>query len=80
MTVLILIFWKLLYNREEAAETFGISLRKIDELVAEGKLKPRRIDNSVRFYVGELVRFASLDPAEPKGGDNAVEDTDDHAA
>jgi hypothetical protein len=80
MTVLILIFWKLLYNREEAAETFGISLRKIDELVAEGKLKPRRIDNSVRFYVGELVRFASLNPVDLKGGDNAVEDNDDHAA
>jgi excisionase family DNA binding protein len=80
MTVLILIFCKLLYSREEAAEILNISLRKVDELVANGMLTPRRIDNSVRFYVGELIRFASLNSAEPKGADNAVEDADDHAA
>ena len=80
MTVLILIFCRLLYNREEAAEMLGISLRKLDQLVVRGELKPRRIDDAVRFYIVELVRFASLDPAELNGSDNAAEDDDAHAA
>ncbi len=80
MTVLILIFYKLLLTREEAAETLGIGLRKLDQLVARGDLKPRRIDDCVRFYVVELIRFASLNPAELKGADNAAEDSDDHTA
>jgi len=80
MNVLILIFCRLLYNREEAAEMLGISLRKLDQLVVRGELKPRRIDDCFRFYVVELIRFASLNSAEPKGADNAAEDADDHAA
>ena len=80
MNVLILIFCRLLCKREEAAEMLGISLRKLDQLVVRGELKPRRSDDAVRFYIGELVRFASLDPAELNGADNAAEDADDHAA
>ena len=80
MNVLILIFCRLLYKREEAAEMLAISLRKLDQLVVRGELKPRRIDDCVRFYVVELIRFASLNSAEPKGADNAAEDADDHAA
>ena len=80
MNVLILIFCRLLCKREEAAEMLGISLRKLDQLVVRGELKPRRIDDCVRFYVVELIRFASLNSAEPKGADNAAEDADDHAA
>jgi hypothetical protein len=48
MTVLIFIYAKLLHTRKEAAETFAISMRKIDELVANGELKPCQIDHSVR--------------------------------
>jgi hypothetical protein len=80
MNVLILVFSRLLCKREEAAEMLGISLRKLDKLVVRGELKPRRIDDCVRFYVVELIRFASLNSAEPKGADNAAEDADDHAA
>lgn len=80
MSVLILIFGKLLYNREEAAEMLGIGIRKLDQLVARGDLKPRRIDDCVRFFIGDLIQFASLNSAEPQGADNAAEDADDHAA
>ena len=80
MTVLVLIVCKLLLTREEAAEMLGIGLRKLDQLVARGELKPRRIDDCVRFYIGELIRFASLKSAETKGADNDAEDADDHAA
>jgi excisionase family DNA binding protein len=79
MTVLIFIYAKLLYTREEAAQRLAISMRKIDELVANGELKPRRIDNSVRFYVGELIRFASKQ-GDRKCGQNAAGGADDHAA
>lgn len=80
MSVLILIFCKLLLTREEAAEMLAIGLRKLDQLVARGDLKPRRIDDCVRFFIGDLIRFASLNSAEPQGADNAAEDADDHAA
>jgi hypothetical protein len=80
MNVLILIFCRLLYKREEAAEMLSIGLRKFDQLVARGDLKPRRIDDCVRFYVVELIRFASLNSTGPKGTDNDAEGDDDHAA
>lgn len=79
MTVLILIVCKLLLTREEAADMLGISLRKLDQLVARGELKPRRIDDAVRFYIAELVCFASLNVAESKGGESAEGGPNDHA-
>ncbi len=80
MTVLILIVWKLLLTREEAAEMLGISLRKLDEQVAEGKLKTRRIDNCVRFYIGDLIEFASWRSDKPDSDEQAPEVSNDHAA
>jgi len=80
MTVLILILCKLLYTRKEAAEMLGIGIRKLDEFVMRGEIKPRRIDNAVRFYIGELVQFASMNSGEIMNGDNASEVTNDHAA
>lgn len=80
MTVLMVIIRTLLLSREESAKILGISVRKLDQLVARGELKPRRIDDCVRFYIVELIRFATLNPAELKGGHNAAEDTNDHAA
>lgn len=80
MTVLILIFRKLLLTREEAAEMLGIGLRKLDQLVARGDLKPRRIDDCVRFYIGELIRFASRNKGEFTSIEDAAEENDDHAA
>jgi hypothetical protein len=79
MTVFILIFCKLLLTREEAAEILGIGIRKLDEVVARGELKPRRIDGSVRFFVGELVRFASHNISEVNEGGIASEADDDRA-
>jgi hypothetical protein len=80
MTVLILIFCKILFTREEAAESLGISVRKLDQLAARGDIKPRQIDDSVRSFIGELVRFANLNTAEVKQGGNASEAKNDHAA
>jgi hypothetical protein len=80
MTVLILISYKLLLTREEAAEMLGIGLRKLDQLVARGDLKPRRIDDCVRLYIGELIQFASENNAELKSGENTAEGSNDHAA
>jgi excisionase family DNA binding protein len=70
------LFSKLLLTREEAAEFIGFSLRKIDQLVAAGELKPRRIGESVRFSVSELVRFASIEV----NGDHIEEGGHDHEA
>lgn len=80
MTVFILIFFKLLLTREEAAEVLGIGQRKLDELVIRGELKPRRIDNAVRFYAGELVRFAAEEHNETTTGRNGAEAENVHDA
>lgn len=80
MTVLILIVCKLLLTREEAAEMLGIGIRKLDQLVARGDLKPRRIDDSVRFFIADLIQFASDNKAEVKSVANTEEVSNDHAA
>jgi hypothetical protein len=74
MTVYILVFYQLLYNREEAAEMLGLSVRKVDQLVARGILEPRRIDECVRFYVLDLIQFASNKNSEPASEQEAAED------
>jgi phage terminase Nu1 subunit (DNA packaging protein) len=79
MTGTILVFYKLLFNREEAADLLGIGVRSVDHLVARGLLKPRRIGNAVRFYVVELIRFASQNETEFASDENTGEVTDDHA-
>jgi hypothetical protein len=55
-------------------------VRKLDQLAARGDIKPRQIDDSVRSFIGELVRFANLNTAEVKQGGNASEAKNDHAA
>lgn len=79
MTVLILIVCQLLLTRQEASEMLGISIRKLDELAARGDLKPRRIDDCVRFFVGDLIQFAGQIKAESKSGENASGASDDCA-
>jgi hypothetical protein len=79
MTVLILIYCKLLFTREEAAEALSISPRKLDDLVTRGELEPRRIDSAVRFYVGELVRFAVENHTETTGQDAKGAENDHEA-
>jgi len=80
MTVFILICSQLLYNSEEAAEMLSISVRKLAQLAARGDLKPRRIDDCVRFYIGDLIQFASDNEAESKFVDNTEEASNDNAA
>ena len=53
--------WPLLFGRRDSARTLGISLRKLDSLVAEGSLRPRRIGRRVLFERQELERFSRRD-------------------
>jgi excisionase family DNA binding protein len=53
--------FKLLYSREEAAQTLGISLRTTDRLIAEKELPIRRIRGRVFVTCEELVRFIKRD-------------------
>ncbi|PYP91857.1 MAG: hypothetical protein DMG65_06020 [Candidatus Angelobacter sp. Gp1-AA117] len=48
---------KLLYSREQAADTLGISLRKFDYLISRGEIAVTRIDRRVLLSHGELLRF-----------------------
>jgi len=46
-----------LLTREEAADVLGISVRKLDELRAEGGLQAIEIGRSVRYHPDTLDRF-----------------------
>ena len=61
MIVFLFCFCQLLYSREDSALILNLSIRKLDELIADGRIKPRRIDGAVRISIGELVRFADQD-------------------
>lgn len=77
MNLLILVVvQKILLTREAAADLLALSVRKLDQLVASGELRPRRIGDSVRFPVAELVRFSVVE----MNGDPAEEGDDDHTA
>lgn len=49
---------RLLYTRAEAAKLLGLSIRTLDNFVAQGFLKPTRAGRLVRFTPSELERFA----------------------
>lgn len=50
---------KLLYSRKEAAQSLGVSDRKVDKLVIEGRIKPTRIDSRVMFHIDDLRKFVA---------------------
>jgi excisionase family DNA binding protein len=52
---------KLAYRREEAALMLSISIRKLDELIACGELKARRIGTRVLIPYQSLVQFIRRD-------------------
>jgi excisionase family DNA binding protein len=48
---------KLAYRRKEAAKAIGVSARKIDYLISEGKLKARKLGGIVLISHSELVKM-----------------------
>ncbi len=61
----------LAFTRREAADALRISLRTLDYLLAQGKLRGRRIGRRVVIPRAELERFAAKDQARivPEEGD-----------
>jgi excisionase family DNA binding protein len=50
--------FRLLFSKREAARALAISLRKVDYLISEGKLKTTRIGRRCLVHRNELERFA----------------------
>ena len=59
---------KLLVSRKAAAEMLTISIRKVDYLIADGRLLTRRIDNRVLIPTEEIRKFARSDRPRRKVG------------
>jgi excisionase family DNA binding protein len=54
----------LLIQRKQAAAMLGITLRSVDYLLADGRLRSRRIGGRVLIPMEELKRFAAVDRRE----------------
>lgn len=80
MTLFFYFLSRLLISPEEAADYLGVSLRRLDQLVSQGRLKPRRLGDSVRFELPQVIRLATRDSAKPDQNDTDAEGRDDHHA
>lgn len=54
---------KLLFSKQETAETLGVSLRTVDNLIVSKELTVRRVGRRVLIPVAELDRFVKRDHA-----------------
>ncbi len=52
---------KLLFNRHEVVSLTGLSLRKIDSLIADGSLRVKRVGSRVFVSYWELMRFVGVE-------------------
>jgi len=52
---------KILLRRRDAADALGISVRGLDYLISEGKIRVRRLGKRVLVPRAELERFAAKD-------------------
>jgi len=52
---------KLLISKQDTAAKLGICVRTLENLVAIGEIKPRRIGKRVLFEAREIERFARRD-------------------
>jgi hypothetical protein len=59
---------KLLVSRKMAAEMLTISIRKVDYMIADGRMLTRRIDNRVLIPIEEIHKFARSDHPRRKAG------------
>lgn len=55
----------LLFSRRESADQLSLSLRSVAYLIADGRLRTRRIGGRVFIPRDELLRFANKDHLEP---------------
>lgn len=55
---------QLLVTKAEAARALGVSVRRIDQLRAEGRLFARKLGSKVVFPVRELEAFVDSLPGE----------------
>jgi excisionase family DNA binding protein len=55
----------ILNTRKDAARQLSISVRSIDYLIAEGRIRAKRIGGRVLITTKELYRFATDDQVEP---------------
>ena len=56
---------RLLYPRKHAAYKLGISLRSLDHLIANKKIRAQRLAKRVLIHHKELERFARSNHTEP---------------
>jgi hypothetical protein len=68
---------RLLYGRRESAGLLSISLRQTDQLIAEQKLKVRRVGRRVLVTADSLREYAlgSSQDAEQEPGASCLQDT-----
>ncbi|HTW47150.1 MAG TPA: helix-turn-helix domain-containing protein [Acidobacteriaceae bacterium] len=55
-------------SRKAAAEMLTISIRKVDYMIADGRMPTRRIDNRVLIPIEEIHKFARTDHRRRKAG------------
>jgi len=55
----------ILFSRKEAASLLAISLRGLDYLISQGRIRTRRIGKRVLISRQEIERFARGDHPEP---------------
>jgi hypothetical protein len=59
---------KLLVSRKVAAEMLTISIRKVDYMIADGRLLTRRIDSRVLIPIEEIRKLARSDQPRRMAG------------
>lgn len=55
-----------LLTREELARALRVSIRTVDEMVANGKIPVVRIRGAVRFYLPDVVRALTANTVTSK--------------
>ena len=56
---------RLLYSRDESAYQLSLSVRAIDYMIAQGRIRVRRIGGRILIPHSELLRIARTDQIEP---------------
>ena len=56
---------RLLYSRVEAAYQWSLSVRAVDYMIAQGKVRTRKIGGRILIPHPELLRIARADQVEP---------------
>jgi excisionase family DNA binding protein len=56
---------RLLYDRKEAARQLSISVRSLDYLISDNRLRGKRVGGRVLVSADELRRFAQSDQPAP---------------